>query len=182
MMAGKMFMSDRKHAGTERMLPVRILSLFLVLVLTAGLTACGGSGDSGKDLDLEEMLTKIQEEESSLPEMETIKASDDNAEINFSVLCDFEYKDVADYIYTYAKDGTASELSIIRLKDASDASYLMSSLKDHIASRRETMRNYSPDQVDMVDSYVLVNEGAYVGLFISQHNGSMQKVFQEFFK
>ena len=175
-MYNKMFESRGKS------IPVRILSLLLVLVLTAGLTACGSGKDGGKDLNLQEMLTKIQEEESSLPEMETIKAGDAHAEINFSVLCDYDYKEVADYIYTYAKDGTASELSIIRLKDASNASYLMSSLKDHIATRRETMRNYSPDQVDMVDHYVLVNEGAYVGLFISQHNGSMQKVFQEFFK
>ena len=84
-------------------------------------------------------------------EMKTISSSDADADINFTVLCDMEYDRIAEYHYTYAADGSAPEIALIKVADKSDVATLMTKLKDHVKDRQGAMAEYSPEQVEQTD-------------------------------
>ena len=158
--------------------------LALLMVLLTGIllvTACGREEGSGKDLSMEELEEKLLSADSTLPEMAVARGSDKDAEVTFASLCGFDYDRVEDFFYAYADKGTAHEISVIRLKDPSDAALVMKELQAHVESRKGTMENYSPDQVAMVEDHVLVREGSYVALIICERAGSVRSAFESFF-
>ncbi|MGN0241497.1 MAG: DUF4358 domain-containing protein, partial [Candidatus Weimeria sp.] len=83
------------------------------------------------------------------------------------------------YYYAYASDGTAPELAVVSLKDTDDTADLMSAIKDHQKNREETMQEYSSDQVQMVQSYILTQKNGTVGYFIGQGTADLEKTFKE---
>ena len=82
------------------------------------------------------------------------------------------------YFYAYAKDGSASEIAVIRMKDESDIAPMMDSINAHLKTRRGTMQEYKPEQVDLIDKAVITYEGNDVALIVSEKNGLVQKEFK----
>ena len=158
-------------------------ALFMILLAGAFLImACGKKEESaGKDISMEELEEKLLAADSTLPEMAVARGSDQDAEVTFAYLCGFDYDRVEDFFYAYADQGTAHEISVIRLKDPMDAALVMKGLKAHVESRLGTMENYSPDQVSMVEDHILLREGPYVALIICQKAGSVRSAFESFF-
>ena len=146
-------------------------------------TMQSASSDAGSALEgkLAELETDLLEADTTLGEMTILTSVDENADLNFTSLCDFDYGKVNGYFYAYSSDGTAPEISVVELKDSGDASALMKSLKEHVENRRGTMEAYSPDQVDLVEHYVLTYDGNYVTLIISEKSGLVQKAFEASF-
>ena len=68
---------------------------------------------------------------------------------------------------------------MISLKEASDAASLMASLKDHVKNRQGTMQEYSPEQVEMMEGYILKHQGSAVTLVIGPQNAIVEKVFEK---
>lgn len=161
----------------------RRAALLLVLLMGICLVPCCGKKEesSEKEISMAELEEKLLGADSTLPEMAVARGSDEDAEVTFSYLCGFDYGRVEDFFYAYADQGTAHEISVIRLKDPTDAALVMKDLKEHVKSRQGTMENYSPDQVAMVEDHILVREGAYVALIICQKAGSVQSAFESFF-
>lgn len=157
----------------------KIITLGMVFVLILALTACGGGKADTPDIDLKAMQVSLPAADSTLPEMSVINSEDDNAELNFTALCDYDYSKVDSYFYTYAADGTAPEIAVVVLKKASDAADLMNSITDHAKKREGTMASYSPDQVTMVQNYVLTHQGNCIMYAVGGQNGMVQKAFQE---
>ncbi|MCR4869563.1 protein of unknown function [Lachnospiraceae bacterium C10] len=155
----------------------RCTSLLLVLSLAA--TAFTGCSGKSKSVDAIRVGKAMQKEATTFPELKVITSKDKDADLNFTALCNYDYDRVESYYYAYAKDGSASEIAVISLKDASDASSLMSSLKDHVKTRQGTMQEYSPEQVDMVEAYLLKHQKNAVTLVIGPQNGIVEKVFEK---
>lgn len=164
----------------------RFVAGVLCVAMVAALAACGGSDGSASDAQVKigakELGEQMAEADGGLPDMTTITSDDKDADLNFTSLCDFDYDKVDSYWYSYAADGSASEMSVVILKDSGDAAELMKSLKQHVQDREGTMANYSPDQVQLVDNYILKNEGKYVTLIISEHNGAAEQAFEDAIK
>lgn len=153
------------------------ISIILACVLVVCcLAACGGSA-SGK-ADAVSVGKKVMDSASGFPDMKTIDSSGKDADINFTTLCDFDYDRVSSFYYAYSADGTAPEFAIVTLKDSDDTADLMSSLKDHVKTREGTMQEYSPDQVEMVQNYILTQQNGTVGLFIGKGAAELEKTFK----
>jgi hypothetical protein len=153
----------------------RFLSVTLTVILALSLIACGKKNTT----DAVSLGKELMEQASGFPEMKTITSSDKDAEINFSTLCDFDYSKVSSYYYAYAADGTAPEIAVVSLKNTDDIADLMSAIKDHQKTREGTMQEYSSDQVQMVQSYILVQKNGTVGYFIGQGTADLEKTFKE---
>ena len=155
----------------------RCTSALLILSLAAAaFTGCSGKA---KGVDAVSVGKAMQKEASSFPKLKVITSEDKDADLNFTALCDYKYDRIASYYYAYSKDGTAPEIAVISLKEASDAASLMSSLKDHVKNRQGTMQEYSPEQVEMVDGYILKHQGSAVALVIGPQNAIVEKVFEK---
>lgn len=146
-------------------------------VLLTAVTLVGCSGGNASSVDEQKLFSDMVAADTSLPEMTTVTSKDKDGELNFSTLCDFDYADVKGYAYAYASEGTPEEIAVVAVKDASDAAPLMTSIKEHIELRRGVMQEYSPEDVAMVDNYVLTYNGNLVTLIISSQSGLVQKVF-----
>ena len=161
----------------------RACVLFMILLALA--FAAGGCGrrEEGlpRGISMEDLEKRMLSADPSLPEMAVARGEDEDAEATFGSLCDFDYDRAEDFFYAYADGGSAHEISVVCLKDPSDAALLMKELKDHVRSRKGTMENYSPDQVPMVEDYVLLREGPYVALIICEKAESVRNAFESFF-
>ncbi len=149
------------------------------LVAALSLTALVGCG-SGKSEhltgdELNKLLVsvgeKVVKQDTTLSEMTVDTSEGDDAELNFSAVCDADYGKIEGYYHAYASDGTAGEITILCVKKNDDVTSVMNSLKSHVDTRRGTMENYSPEQVEIVDQAVITHVGCYVGLFISEKSG-----------
>ena len=156
--------------------------LVLILGIAMCLGACQKTTDTGKQIDMDQLQTQLLEADTTLPEMTKVTSEEENADLNFSALCDFSYDRVEKYFYLYAEDGTAPEIAVVELKDASDAATLMTDIKEHATNREGTMQSYMPDQVEIVQSYILTFEGPYVLYAVGQQNGMVQKAFEKAFE
>ncbi len=160
-----------------------IISLFFVTIIF--ITACG-SQDSSAPQDQPISMSDLQEAmlkaDTTLPELTNVSSEEENAELNFSYLSDLSYDLIDSYFYAYAKDGTAEEIAVIKLKDKNDAAAMMQSLHDHITQRQGTFQEYAPEQVAMTEKAVVTREGTYITLIISEKNGLIQQAFQASFE
>lgn len=165
-------------------LRIKRFTALLALLLTAAVLvpACGKTEETAeKEISMEELRERLLAADPTLPEMAVSQGGDEDAEAAFGSLCGFDYGRVEDFFYAYADKGTAHEISVIRLKDPSDAAPVMKELKKHVESRKGTMENYSPDQTAMVEDFCLVREGTYVALIICGEPERVRSVFESFF-
>lgn len=161
--------------------------MFCLFVLSAMLLlqACGSEADSGTsegNIAMSDLQDAMLAADTTLPELVKVSGSDEQAELNFSYLSDLSYDMVDDYFYVYAKDGTAEEIAVIRLKDKGDAAAVMNALHDHITQRQGTFQEYAPEQIEMTERAVVTRQDSYVALIISKKSGLVQKAFEDFLK
>lgn len=150
-------------------------------MLTACLGCAGGADSDEPDLDPEVIGQAMLDVDTTLPEMVAHSSKDDDAEDSFSFLSDLGYSKVEAYFYAYADAGTAEEIAVIKLKDKSDAAAMMESLNDHVEARQGTFEEYDPEQVPLTENAVVIREGRYVALIVSEKNGLAQNEFRKFF-
>ncbi len=164
--------------GNKRKLTIMLLAAMLAV----GISGCGSSNKDAVSIDMDAMKTSMMAADENLPKMVEVSSEDKDAQLNFTALSDLEYDRVDSYFYTYAKEGTAEEIAVVKLKDEADAATMMDSLHNHVEQRIGTLQEYSPDQVELADKAVITHEGAYVALIICKQNGMVQKDFQSYFK
>lgn len=157
----------------------RIMTGVLSLVLVLCMMGCGKTEETGKQVDLQTLQEKMLGADTTLPEMKVIKSGEEQDELNFTTLTDIEYERVAAYFYACSKKGSAEEIFVIQMKDKSDAADFLSSLNERVEKRIGTLQQYSPEQVEMAENAVVVREGNYVALIISEKCGLVQQVFKE---
>lgn len=161
----------------------KALCLTLAALVLAGMAGCtGGREEEGPDLDPAEMVRAMAEVDTTLPEMVTKSSGDDQAKDNFFYLSELSYGKVEAYCYTYADEGTAEEIAVVKLKDKSDAAAMMESLHQHVKARQGTFEEYDPEQVPLTEDAVVIREGRYVALIVSKKNGLVQNEFKKFFQ
>ena len=151
----------------------------LVAMLLAGVMAVSmcGCGDKTITADASAVGELILQADTSLPEMTVVTSADENAELNFTTLCDADYGLVDSYFYAYASDGTAPEVAVVTTKKEADNAKVMEAIVSHVETRRGTMAEYSPDQVELVTNYTLVRRGRVICYIVSKKHGLSESAF-----
>ena len=155
----------------------RIFSLLLVLTMAVSVTGCG---DKSVTADAVAVGEAVSGADTSLPDMTVTTSADDNAEVNFTTLCDADYDLVDSFYYAYASDGTAPEIAVVTTKKESDNAKVMEAIVDHVENRRGTMAEYSPDEVELVSNYTLVRRGRVICYIVSEKRGLSETAFTEY--
>ena len=159
----------------------KFTALVCVLLLTVGTVGCGGEKPAqGNEpaVDMQTLQESMLAADTTLPEMKVVTSDEEQAELNFSALSDFEYDRVQSYFYAYASDGGSQEIAVVQLRDAGDAAALMNTLKDHLEDRRGALTAYAPDQLPLVDHAVIKQKGALVTMIIAEKSGLIQQAFE----
>ena len=154
--------------------------MLLFLCCAVLFCSCGKTTSPSKKVegeDLSKMEKTMLGADPTLPEMVIVRGTDKDAELNFTALSDLDYDRVEDYFYAYAKDGSANEIAVVRMKDVNDITPKMDSINQHLKTRRGTMAEYKPEQVELIDKAVVTYEGNDVALIVSEKNGLVQKEF-----
>lgn len=159
----------------------RTIGVLLALtVASSSLVSCGSKETKEQQtVDMHELKNELLASDTTLPEMKTVTSEDENAELNFTSLSDIDYSLVDSYFYSYAEDGDVQEIAVIALKEEGDAAEAMESLHDHVENRIGTLREYSPDKVELAEDAVITNEGRYVVFIIAEKSGMIQKAFKD---
>ncbi|MCR5099065.1 MAG: DUF4358 domain-containing protein [Lachnospiraceae bacterium] len=155
----------------------RIAALLLAGVMALGLFGCGEKSPTADAVSVGEALTQA---DTSLPEMTVVTSKDENAELNFTTLCDADYGLVSSYYYAYASDGTAPEVAIVTTKKEADNAKVMEAIVKHVETRRGTMAEYSPEEVELVTNYTLVRRGRVICYIVSKKRGLSETAFTEY--
>lgn len=162
--------------------------LVIALALTTVLSVCScgkkkteTSEDKGKYTS-SEVLEKVLDGITDLPEMVTIKSGDANVENKFELICDLELDKVEDFAFTNAKENTkiADEICILRMKSKSDMAIAKKSLEDRIDDRKGVFNYYDPAQVPKLDKAVIDVKGNYIMLIVSDQASNGKYEFNKF--
>ena len=120
----------------------RAAAAALLLALALSLAGCGGH-EGADPIALGERLASMAE---GLPDMTAVTSGGEatGAEL-FPYLSDMDYGLVEGFYLSYATAGSAEEIALIRVKDASDLAEARASLERHLENRRNTFRTYDPE-------------------------------------
>lgn len=170
----------------------QISTIALCIALGVSVAACG-SGSKDKETENAGIVTETEKEkismkdlcdamsaaDDSLPDMITVKDTDEEAEDTFAYLSDFEYSKVQRYFMSYAsEDGNTQELAVIEVKDKKDVQDAEDSLKKHQESRIKLFEQYEPEKVAEVKEGITFTKDNYAVLIISSSKDSVKKAFE----
>ena len=155
---------------------IAVCALALILTfVTMIMTGCGGTDSAA--VDTVELLAQMSEA-CELPKMLSISSGDSREKKGFAAVSDMGYDKVAQYSLSYAEDGSAYELAVIRMKDSADARALEESLKKHIEKRVEQYKYYDAAQVSRAEDATVAVNGAYVALIMCDNNAEAKAIFE----
>lgn len=157
----------------------RMVCALCAVMLSLSLCACG---EKTKSIDMQALENSMVSADKSLPEMKVSGSWDENAEKAFSYISDLEYNKIHGFFLAYAADGMAYEIAVVQLKDKSDASAMVDSLREHVQSRVQMYKTYEPQQVQRAESAVVKTDGDCVLLIMSDAPQNAETAFKEFTK
>ena len=137
------------------------LCLFLIVCIS---TACG---DEMYDIPVSELKEKMDAAMPGLPEMTVIRNTDGDAEGNLARLLELDYDLVKEYYYEYAKEGTAEEMAVLRMKDTNGVIDAKNSFSARLEQRRNMYQTYLPDEVSKLEKARIVVKGNYIAFVVS---------------
>ncbi len=153
---------------------ITVVLCIIALLLAA---SCSGSKDN-KDIDLNEVMERIS---SSI-----VLPSDDMMRLNsVDKLTDY-YGIAADDVDSFAVQMNSSgvqqdEIAIIKAVDSKAAERVKEALQKRLDSKANQMKNYLPEQYEIIQKCSVQTKGYYVTLFISENANQMTQIFNSYF-
>ena len=138
---------------------------------------CGGSSDTVSMYDLR---TAMEAADDTLGEMLSADSNEEDAEDLFAYISDMDYGKVDKFFVSYSNEGSADEIAVIALKNASDAQEAEKSLKKHVQERINVFSQYAPDQVKKAEKAITFKDGKYAVLIICDKQDEVKKAFTDF--
>lgn len=149
-----MFEKYRKAVGVG-------LCMLLIACVSA---ACG---DEVYDVSVWELKEKMDEAMPGLPEMTQISSNDEKAQENLERLLELDYGLVKEYYYEYAKEGSAEEMAVLRMKDTNGVIDAKNSFSARMEQRKNMYQTYSPDEVSKLEKARIIVKGNYIAFVVS---------------
>ena len=159
----------------------RIYFLSLIVLLSAlAVMITGCSSNTNSDMvSMYELQKTALASDDTLPEMQTVNSSAENAGDLFSYISDISYDKVEGYFLAYSSKGLADEIAVVCVREASDAEEMVKSLKAHVDSRVKMYSTYDPSQVDRASSALVFSDGRYAILIISDKQDAVKSAILE---
>lgn len=155
-----------------------ICVLVIAALLLAGCAAPAQPEEAKPMVSMYDLRVSMTDKAPSLPEMNAVSNSDENAAELFGYLSDLDYEKVEGYFLSYAAAGEAYEIAVVCLKDAADVPSLEDSLKAHVDGRVNLYKNYAPERVQQAQAARIVSEGRYTALIMCDEQDAVQAAFE----
>ena len=144
----------------------RALSSLLALILSLGLTACGGTAPveaAGSALDLADAILQSQ---SDVPPLEPLTLDSEAFAPYASSLYNIDPDTLEDGAIYYAEGVEASEIAVLVFASQEDAQAAEAALSDYLISRADSFTGYVPEQAALVRNSKVAAQGRYAALLI----------------
>lgn len=150
-----------------------------IVALAAVLVCCfAGCSDARqeKNVDLAQIMAKIAETAQMPEETVDIVSAED--------LLDYygiDAQKTESYSICINASGYQDELVMIKATSEETAKEIEGILNERLADSKEAMRNYSPEQFDILEKSHIDVSGKYVSMFVSADAATMIQVYNSFF-
>lgn len=151
----------------------KVIPLLLVLAMAFSFVGCG----QAKNPDLSEVMKQVQTD-IKFPEMAEQTATD---------LAYFGYEgvapdDVEEIQWIMASSGmTPEEVLIVKMKEEKSVSDMKAAMEKHKETVYQASRDYSPEQIGLIDDAVIETKGQYAFYAVTPDNDTAKKIFKESF-
>ena len=155
----------------------RILSLFIIFALISTLfTACGSQ--KSNDPSCADILSEITK--NTEVNVTVYTAGDDTLENNYDNMYAIKRELVDDCGILFPSDrGVADELSLFHMKDSGDVQLAKDKLQDRLDTRKNQFAGYKPEEVYKLDNAVIMSQGNFVALIISDDPAMMESYLRQ---
>ncbi len=154
----------------------KVTCLILALATLLSLfSACGGVISTSETdevipdapiVDMGELCAAMISADESFPAMTTVDSSEEKASKLFIYISEMDYSKVDGFLLSYADDGASYELAVIAVKDRGDVREAEASLKEHLESRINLYKNYSPENLPNAEAALVGTNGRYAYLIM----------------
>ncbi|MGN0735579.1 MAG: DUF4358 domain-containing protein [Anaerovoracaceae bacterium] len=156
--------------GRERNKKI-ITALVMIVMLAASfiiITGCSSDDSGASCRDILDGCRKIAREGS----FDTLVSyGEELYDDSFDNLYGIQFKDISDGAILYTESGgLADEISIVCMKDNNDVQVAKQKLQERIEERRNTFAGYKPEEVYKLDNAIVIIQGNYAALIISDDN------------
>ena len=153
----------------------KILGILLAGCVLLGAAGCSSS--EAKDVDLEALGSSV---------MEKISFTSQLTELTENVIGSFyafDSADVDDYVvYVNGTGATAEEVALFKASSAEAADRIYELAESRIEDLKFQFENYVPAEMTKLNDPVLIKDGNYVFLGLSNDNEQMKQLFNDALK
>ena len=90
--------------------------------------------------------------------------------------------DVEEIQWIMASSGmTPEEVMIVKMKEGKSAADMKAAMEKHKETVYQVSRDYSPEQISLIDSAVIETKGQYAFYAVTPDNDTAKKIFKESF-
>jgi hypothetical protein len=154
-------------------LALTILCLVVCAVLLCSLAACSG-GDEGKSVDF-----SVQE---AMTDLLAAAPIDDPLTLTEGDMLDFygiQGEDMSEFAATMCSNGiSAQEIVLVKAVSEDSAKTVEEKLQNRLENRKSELKDYLPDQYEIVSNCQVVRDGVYVRLIISPEEEQLVEIYQ----
>ncbi len=153
----------------------KVLGILLAGCMLLAVAGCGSSGD--KNVDLDALGATIMEKVTFTSQLTKLT---DSVVGSFYV---FDSADVDDYVvYANGTGATAEEVALFKASSSEAADRIYKLAQSRIEDLKFQFENYVPAEMTKLNDPVLVKQGNYVFLGLSNDNEQMKKLFNDALK
>lgn len=156
-----------------------LLAVTLAMVVLAGCSA-------GKNVPVKDIMAKVLEQVTSVKDLSSIDVtSKDLSAMDKDALTFMGIKteDVEEGMVRFSMIGLqADEVIILKMKDKDSVAATVEAIKAHVEVKKESFKDYIPENYTLVENHVLKTKGQYILLAISKDAEKIATIFEDSLK
>lgn len=157
----------------------KLIAVFLIIFTLLSLTACINGEEKAPEEKAEPTVEEIFNKISTsvtLPE-EITELSVTDLEDYYGITSDM----VSEFKAIQNASGYQDEIVIIKATSQENAVSISALLEDRIEYSKEQMRDYSPEQYQILTKSNVIVKGLFVSMFVSADSAQMDEIFNSYF-
>ena len=155
----------------------RILLNSIIFLLLLSILGCDSKDKLNRIPDINELCQTIIEnvqydDELVMPSQRAIED-----------MYDIEFNDVEEFaVFVSGTMATSNELFVMKLADASLSTKTIEALNGRIEDQMNNYRDYNPSELFRLENAMIIQEGTYFLLSVSNDNETVKKLFYDAFE
>ena len=158
---------------TESNVFKRIVLAALMLIVTAVITGCGGSGANVNTQELADAL------KAGITYKDDLSAVDlDTAKMFYS----FGDADITEAVFYESSGATAEEIAVIKCGSDADAGKAEDVLRTRVSEQVESYKDYVPAELEKLNAAVVYRKGSCAVLSVSDEPDKAREIISSYLK